>query len=284
MCYTICIPPIFTERGPTMEIISVLKDIRRVSLPSLSVAEFRLEQSVHAPALRPELLPTHELVFVTEGAMTILVGEETYTAEAGQCLYASQGELRSRLPSDTPVSFLFLSFWEEAKNNGGLPPGIFPHVFAYDKDPDVLASVQMLLRVCREDTPDQRKKCMAVLQLVLIQIEDFLLLYSENEYVRDMKKYLLAHYREGVQLEDLASHVGLHPVYCSKLFKRFEGIPVGTFINRLRIARAAAQLEAVETTSQVAEDLGLSDFYFSRWFRSMTGLSPTEYRDTLRRQ
>ena len=149
-------------------------------------------------------------------------------------------------------------------------------------DPDITASVDYLHRVCRNGSPNQRKKMLAVLQMLLIELEDFVTRSSDNDYIRAMKQYLLEHYREGVKLEDLAEHVGLHPVYCAKIFRKSEGITVGAFINQLRISRAASQLESAVETSDVARDLGLSEFYFSRWFRRMTGVTPTEYRDRLR--
>ena len=67
-----------------------------------------------------------------------------------------------------------------------------------------------------------------------------------------------------------------------KVAQIIEFADIGDFINQLRISRAAAQLESAIETSDVAEDLGLSEFYFSRWFRRMTGVTPTEYRDSLR--
>ena len=265
--------------------IAFLTDIRRIALPMLSVRSF-----VYTPLSRPEeiaptLLTEHLLIFVTEGAVTCLIGGVPYTANAGDCLYAAPGVLFCRPAGDEPAAYMTLGFWDDTPRREGHRNDMifaYPHKMTYIDDPDVSYSVDYLKRVCLNGSPDQRKKCLAALQILLIQMEDFVVRYSDNDYVRAMKQYILAHYREGVQLEDLADQVGLHPVYCAKVFKKCEGITVGDFINQLRISRAAAQLESAIETSDVAEDLGLSEFYFSRWFRRMTGVTPTEYRDSLR--
>ena len=265
------------------EALTYLSDVRRVMLPILSLRHFSHVVSSPVTETAPELMSEHELLFVTEGEVSCIIGGETYTAGAGTCFYSAPGELRCRLESRIPASYMTIRFWDERSSFGSDTPEFdFPHMIPYADDPAVSASVRYLENVCDRATPDQRKQCLAALQLLLVQLDDYLLRCSDNDYVRSMKKYLLDHYREGVQLADLADHVGLHPVYCAKIFKQSEGITVGAFINQLRITRAASLLESVSATSDAAEDLGLSEFYFSRWFRQMTGVTPTEYRDTLR--
>ena len=276
-----------TERSGAQETedsyLAVLSDIRRVSLPQLSIRTFEYTQLSHAAEIPLGLLSESELVFVTEGALHYIVSGEPITVEAGFCLCCHPGELLCREESRQPASYLSIRFWEDGKK-----PSIsgsdreLPHCVPFSDDADVSTTLEFLSRVCMNSTPDQRKKCLAGLQLLLIQLDDFIVRYSTNDYVRAMKKYMFEHYREGVQLQDLADHVGLHPVYCAKIFKKCEGITIGAFINQLRINRAAEQLEFAVATSDVARDLGLSEFYFSRWFHQMTGVSPTEYRDTLR--
>ncbi|MCQ2432212.1 MAG: AraC family transcriptional regulator [Clostridia bacterium] len=270
-------------RHNSENVLSILSGVHRVALPSLSVRRFSCTQLSSVPEIAPELMAEHELLFILDGELTCIIGGESYTATAGDALYVAPGELRCRPDSKRPAAFMTICFWDDRTAASSAPTEFsFPHLIHYGSDADVCNTVEYLRRICEHETPDQRKKCLAALQLLLVQLDDFLLRYSQNEYVTAMKRYLLDHYREGVQLADLADHVGLHPVYCAKIFKLAEGITVGAFINQLRITRAAAQLECAVETSDVAEDLGLSEFYFSRWFRQMTGISPTEYRDTLR--
>ena len=268
---------------PEESFLAVLSDIRRVTLPQLSIRTFEYRQLSAVPEIPLGLLSENELVFVTEGTLQYIISGESITLEAGNCLICQPGDLLCREESRQPASFLSIRFWQDGAVRGAVGRITeLPHCVPFSDDPDVSSTLEFLSRVCMSSTPDQRKKCLAGLQLLLIQLDDFISRYSANDYVRAMKKYIFEHYREGVQLQDLADHVGLHPVYCAKIFKKCEGITVGAFINQLRISRAAEQLEFAVATSDVARDLGLSEFYFSRWFHQMTGVSPTEYRDTLR--
>lgn len=271
--------------APDDDTIAFLSDIRRIALPMLSVRTIACTPLSRVDEIPPTLLTEHQMIFVTDGELTALISGSTYTARAGDCLYAEPGALFCRPEGSVPAAYMTVCFWDDTPHRDSrIADTIFsyPHKMTYMDDADVSYTVDYLRRVCASGAPDQRKKSLAALQMLLIQMEDFVVRYSDNDYVRAMKRYILEHYREGVQLEDLAEQVGLHPVYCAKVFKKCEGITVGAFINQLRISRAAAQLESAVETSDVAGDLGLSEFYFSRWFRRMTGVTPTEYRDSLR--
>ncbi len=273
------------SEAPDDDTIAFLADIRRISLPMLSVRSFVYTPLSRVEEIPPTLLTEHQMIFVTEGTVECLISGTAYSAGAGDCLYAAPGALFCRPEGKAPAAYMTIGFWDDTpRRDTRIADTIFsyPHKMTYIDDADVSYTVDYLKRVCLSGSPDQRKKCLAALQMLLIQMEDFVVRYSDNDYVRAMKRYILEHYREGVQLEDLANQVGLHPVYCAKVFKKCEGITVGAFINQLRISRAAAQLESAIETSDVAGDLGLSEFYFSRWFRRMTGVTPTEYRDSLR--
>lgn len=264
--------------------VTTLTEMRRISLPMLSLRAFAVHPAKAIGEVPPVLLAEHMLVFVTEGSITCRIGDEDICAAAGDCMYAPPGVLFSRRESRAPAAYMELYFWDDTPRRAGQADRVypFPHKMTYEDDPDVRATVGYLRRVCENGTPDQRRKQLASLQMLLIQLEDCVLRWSPNDYVREMKKYMLAHYRAGVKLEDLAAVVGLHPVYCAKVFRENEGKTVVDFINELRITRARAQLEDAIETSDVARDLGLSEYYFSRWFRRMTGVTPTEYRDSLR--
>jgi two-component system response regulator YesN len=101
------------------------------------------------------------------------------------------------------------------------------------------------------------------------------------------KAWLAERYREELSMEDAAEHVGLSPFYFSKLFKQHVGETFIDYVTRLRIDRAKELIagDADLSLKEVCFEVGYNDpNYFSRVFKKVTGMSPTEYRSFVHRQ
>ncbi|WP_124727251.1 helix-turn-helix domain-containing protein [Staphylospora marina] len=100
--------------------------------------------------------------------------------------------------------------------------------------------------------------------------------------IRKAILYLKKHLREKISLEQLAQSCCLSAWHLSHRFKRETGIPPMEFLNRLRLEKAAHFLEHTDCT--IREIAGLVGFedpnYFSRTFKKMSGITPSEYRKT----
>lgn len=85
----------------------------------------------------------------------------------------------------------------------------------------------------------------------------------------------------GVTLDDLAAAAGLSRYHFSRWYRGLTGAPPMARFTQLRMSRACHLLDAVDgPVATIAADLGFDDpFYFSRQFRKVVGLSPTDYRN-----
>ena len=95
--------------------------------------------------------------------------------------------------------------------------------------------------------------------------------------------YIHENYRTSLTNGQIASIFGLHPNYVSSLIKSFTGLPLHKYLVFVRISGTIERLDADFSTPirQIAADCGFSDiFYFSRYFRKFTGMTPSEYRRT----
>jgi AraC family transcriptional regulator len=81
-------------------------------------------------------------------------------------------------------------------------------------------------------------------------------------------------------LTQLASVAGVHPVHLAREFRRFHGCTIGDYIRRLRVERACRQLSSSdESLATIAAAAGFSDqSHFSRTFKRLMGMTPTQYR------
>ena len=106
------------------------------------------------------------------------------------------------------------------------------------------------------------------------------------DVVEKAKQYIKARFREGVSLEKTAREVGISPYYLSKLFKETEGSSYIDYLTALRIDYAKENLaDREKSIKEICAGSGYREpNYFSRIFKKWTGLTPTEYRESLDRK
>lgn len=100
------------------------------------------------------------------------------------------------------------------------------------------------------------------------------------EYVRT---YIRKHYTEQIDLSAIACKLGISSAYLTKLFNKYEKCSPIKYLTDLRIAEAKQLLSNTQLTiKEVGEHVGYQNqFYFSRVFRKINKISPSEYRANL---
>jgi len=91
---------------------------------------------------------------------------------------------------------------------------------------------------------------------------------------------LHARFRDPPRIRELADSAGVHPDYLARAFRVRFGVPIGSYVRRLRLDWAAARLEvAEEPIVRIALEAGFADqSHFTRAFKRHSGLTPAEYR------
>ena len=92
--------------------------------------------------------------------------------------------------------------------------------------------------------------------------------------------YLHTHYTEKITLESIAEAVSLNRSYLCRLFKKELGKSIFSYLNQLRLEKAAHILQTNNHAyiREVAEPVGIDEpFYFTRKFKEYYGVSPREY-------
>ncbi|WP_066389878.1 bifunctional transcriptional activator/DNA repair enzyme AdaA [Neobacillus mesonae] len=103
------------------------------------------------------------------------------------------------------------------------------------------------------------------------------------ELVRNIITFLVNHYKQNLILKDIADQVGLSPFYLERLFKQETSETPRTYLEKIRIDKAARLLKCTAMTNlEICYEVGFqspSNFY--KVFRSLKNCSPSEYRKEL---
>lgn len=104
---------------------------------------------------------------------------------------------------------------------------------------------------------------------------------EQNKHVTNIIKYMYSHIGENLTLEQICTEYDLSKSYVNSIFLRCtQHAPMDFFIN-LKIREACNALRSTDQyIYEIAQRLGYKDqYYFSRLFKKMVGMSPKEYRN-----
>jgi|GEM_PF-3477049 len=104
------------------------------------------------------------------------------------------------------------------------------------------------------------------------------------EMVRSIASFVEAHYAKNIRTSDIAASIGFSPSRACHAFRRATGKTISRFLHEVRIQRAKnLLLMSNRRITAIAYEVGYNDLsYFNRWFRTITGLSPSDFRKRFR--
>lgn len=100
-----------------------------------------------------------------------------------------------------------------------------------------------------------------------------------------LRRLLQSRAEEPFVAESLAVDVSLSISQMNRRFREAYGTSPKAHWQKVRLARIQALLRyGLDTLTEIADRFGFSDlFYFSKWFKHMTGISPTQFRQAARK-
>lgn len=242
----------------------------------------------------------HEIIFITQGAAEFSTASEKYTAKSGDLILFSRFEEHSvisktndyrryvlqispDIPTDPTQNRVFSILFNR--------PERFSNVLHCGSDGHRVGDIcACLLEESRSTAPFREDMLNLLTQQLLTLLcrrapaLSAVLQDSSFEIVRRIQQRLEISCSETTTLEQLSQEFGFSASHLSHMFKRITGTSVMGYLQACRLALAKKQL--VQTNlpvGAVAAMCGFADASnFTRTFRSVTGCTPTQFRQQYR--
>lgn len=99
------------------------------------------------------------------------------------------------------------------------------------------------------------------------------------ESIKNTLDYIENHLGEAISIDELSAQAALSPFYYQRLFTRIVKKPVMEYIKLRRLARSCELLKGKDKIINIALESGFaSPEIFTRSFKEVYGMTPTEYR------
>ncbi len=243
---------------------------------------------------------SHQLLYVTRGQAQITVSEKTYCAKPGTLILISRFETHCVEASSPDYCRYTLQISPRVSTYGsmiGYPvlsvltnrPANFRHSLDMSACPEMETLLCKMVQEKEKNAPMGEKMLdLHFLQLLLYLSRTHPNLVTQEDpalhLVQQVQSFLETNYAAPCSLEDLALRFHLSASHLSHQFKRIAGISVMGYLQACRLAAAKEQLARTDLpVGRIVENCGYSDnSNFSRYFQSVTGLTPTQFRKSHR--
>ncbi|WP_020620361.1 helix-turn-helix domain-containing protein [Paenibacillus daejeonensis] len=226
------------------------------------------------------------LVFMLEGQAQYLINGEEFVLSAGEILFIPIYSIRS------------------GRNYDGQPhlkyTVLFTQVTAFEDEPDFIQSheyhvirvsnmeyykhrIEKIFTELREGHRTKHYICKGILQELLgllgKEMSESDIAPMKLHFVKTLKSYIIHHYREPIEINELARLIHRSPNYTTSIFKEVMGHSPIQYVHYLRIMDACDFLTVTDMTiASISDYLGYYDSaYFSKTFKKIMSMSPREY-------
>jgi len=269
-----------------------------------SIAYMRLDQYDSPFVLEDNTTNCWTLYDVIQGELHIRIGAETAVLRGGDILLLSAEWPHSiRVTWQTPTRVFTMALELDGKGLerlGRLQTALSPSGFqALGDIIDYADDIFNITADSRQYTDSVDKDTtVSVKQILQAKIELFLLELleqcpeaqdaapvSRSQLVARTNEELRRHLCDSVSIEDICQRLNLSKSYLSSLYKRKTGKSIIAHFNEMKIEEARRLIASGRYNfTEIAERLGFSSIhYFSRMFKSVAGMTPSEYEKSLKK-
>jgi len=270
--------------------ISVLADYDSAA----SRSEFRAENLSYHEQL--------EIIYFLEGVTALVVKDKTYMCGVGDIavinpyelhtLYRSAGNPRYHC---VMIDSLIYRAENDITNEKYVEPLDSRSVVFHNliSDDEIAACLKKIVREMEEKQPAYELAVKAQVFSILTALNRrFVCKELSRKEDERMKKqfsvieksidYIRAHIGEDISLAAIADSLSLSEYHFSRTFKKFTGLTVFEYIEKLRMEKAKSLLKGTDdSVSVISDKCGYNDpSYFSKIFKNTVGKTPKQYRES----
>lgn len=143
-------------------------------------------------------------------------------------------------------------------------------------------AIEEICEIWQRHTWDSIIICRAKLTALYIEIFRQLRNIDENNDsdINKALQYIHKNFDKSYSFDELCRLLSISPSYMRAKFKKYTGVTISEYRDRLRISSAREMLESGHfTLKEIAADLGYCDAYhFSKSFKASNGFSPGQYK------
>ena len=248
-----------------------------------------------------------EMVEVDKGTVEIKRGDEYITLKQGEIVFHCPNEFHSIKALNSSPNFFVISFVCNSpfmlyfeKYQTVLNKGLRPYISSIIKESENAYNIpkndpNLKKLVRKESCPVGAEQLIKTYleQLLIFLVRDITKKENsvifpskesmENHLMLEVKSYIEEHIEDTIRVSDICQKFDYSKSYLSKLFHEQCGETLANFTTNAKINRAKQLIR--ENNMNFAQISNLLSFdnpqYFSRVFKRITGMTPTEFKHSL---
>ncbi|CAG7646475.1 AraC family transcriptional regulator [Paenibacillus allorhizosphaerae] len=248
----------------------------------------------------PYVHSIHSIHYIVSGKGTYVMNGVEHPIEAGKVMIFVPDTLFEWWIAETQdveiyhIRFDYQMVYKDKQHWLSEPPddGLAPlrGMLALERPQEVRLLFDKVYKLWKACDPISQYRCnLAFRELWLLLIENV----RDQQYWSDTDsaikftcEYITEHYRSPLSIEQLAKLAGISTGHYSREFKRLFGFSPKEYIIRVKMNHAKELLGASEfNLTEISKLVGYEDeFYFSRVFKRITGITPSSYAKQMREQ
>lgn len=244
-------------------------------------------------------LTDYELFVMTEGILYLNYNNENFTVRNGEYLLLPPSNSMRQGFKPSYCSFYWLHFTTQSgdlpitlSSNFIPPPRIeyftIPQTGTIPKPSKIVVLMKQLQDTVKNNYPTIALDTMSTCILTELFGQLTLVSPAENhspnqkQIYLDIMDYIQTNISRKIKISEIAAKFGYNEKYISHRFAEITGVPLKQYILKTKVERANFMLtDTNKSISEISEALGFPDSHnFSRTYKKLTGLSPSEYRNT----